>query len=80
MTMHGLKISIQNEFQLNNIKSSLIWFEIPRKKTLRNYFLLRAPKAGALGIPRGTGLEGRWGGVFRMGGTHVELWLIHVDV
>ena len=31
--------------------------------------------AGALGRPRGMG----WGGEFRMG-THVNPWLIHVNV
>ena len=34
----------------------------------------RASKAGALGQP------GEEGGVFRIGGTHVYLWPIHVDV
>ena len=39
----------------------------------------RAPKAGALGQPRGMGWGGRWwGGLFRMGDTWA-LWLIHVD-
>ena len=39
----------------------------------------RAPKASALGQPRGIWFEGRWGW-FRMRGTHVYLWPIHVDV
>ena len=38
----------------------------------------RAPKASALGQPRGVGLGREVGGSFRMGGTHV--YLIHVDV
>ena len=39
----------------------------------------RAPKASALGQPRGLWFEGRWGR-FRMRGTHVYLWPIHFDV
>ena len=36
-------------------------------------------RAGALGRPRGMGWGGRWGE--RSGwGTHVNLWLIHVNV
>ena len=35
----------------------------------------RALKAGALGQPRGMG----WGGGVWDGGTHVHLWLIHVN-
>ena len=40
----------------------------------------RAPKVGALGQPRGIGWGGRWVGGSGLGGTHVYLWLIHVDV
>ena len=36
----------------------------------------KAPNVGALGQPRGLG----WGGRFRIGGIHVYLWLIHVDI
>ena len=39
-----------------------------------------ALKAGALGQPRGMGWGGRLGGGFQMGGTHVQLWLIQVNV
>ena len=35
--------------------------------------------AGALGRPRGMGWEGRWEGWSRWG-THVNPWLIHVNV
>ena len=35
--------------------------------------------AGALGRPRGTGWGGRWEGGSRWG-THVNPWLIHVNV
>ena len=41
--------------------------------------LRRAPKAGALGQPRGMRWEGRWEGNSGWG-THVYLWPIHVDV
>ena len=36
-------------------------------------------RAGALGRPRGIGWGGRWEGDSRWG-THVNPWLIHVDV
>ena len=39
----------------------------------------RAPKASALGQPRGIGW-GEEGAGFRIGETHVYLWLIHTDV
>ena len=41
----------------------------------------RAPKAGALGQPRGMEWDGKEGGRgVRDGGTHVHPWLIHVNV
>ena len=40
----------------------------------------RAPRAGALGQPRGRGWGGRWEGGSGCGGTHVYWWPIHVDV
>ena len=36
-------------------------------------------RAGALGRPRGMGWGGRWEGGWG-GGTHVNPWLIHVNV
>ena len=40
----------------------------------------RAFKASVLGQHRGMGWGGRWEGGFRMWGTHVHPWLIHVNV
>ena len=40
----------------------------------------RAPKASTLGQHRGIGWGGRWEGEFKIGGTHVYLWLVPVDV
>ena len=42
--------------------------------------MMQAPKASALRQPGGMGWEGRWEGGFRMEGTNLCLWLIHVDV
>ena len=40
---------------------------------------VRTLKAGTLGQPSGMRWEGRWEGG-QDGGTHVHLWLIHVNV
>ena len=39
----------------------------------------RVPRTGALGRPRGMGWGGRWEGVLGWE-THVNPWLIHVNV
>ena len=40
----------------------------------------RALKGGALGQPRGMGWDGKGHGGLLGWGTHVHLWLIHVNV
>ena len=57
---------------------------LPRKNEIDNQCKFdawsRAPKAGVLGQPRGTGVLSCGGNGVQDVGTHVNLWLIHIAI
>ena len=64
-------------FQENSIETCIL--SRVKQITSPGWMYETSARAGALGRPRGIGWRGRWEGVTGWG-THVNPWLIHVNV
>ena len=64
-------------FQENSIETCIL--SMVKQITSPGWCMRQLLRAGALGRPRGIGWRGRWEGGSGWG-THVNPWLIHVNV
>ena len=61
------------------IALKLVYYQVRNRSPAQVGYMRQVLRAGALGRPRGMGWGGRWEGGSGWG-THVNPWLIHVNV
>ena len=61
------------------IALKLVYYQVRNRSPPQVGYMRQVLRAGALGRPRGMGWGGRWEGGSGWG-THVNPWLIHVNV